>query len=470
MSNAEFGLIGLGVMGKSLAINLASKGVRLSVYNRHVPGKEEGIAQDFVKEAQLDIDGHADLQAFVDSMPAPRNILVMVNAGAAVDAVIDDLIPLLDNGDMIIDAGNSHYDDTTRRANYLEQQGIVFLGTGVSGGEEGARKGPSIMPGGSKSAYDRAGKYLELIAARDKHGAPCCAYVGSEGSGHFVKMVHNGIEYADMQLIAEMYHLLRYHANMDHLEISALFDNWRKTGADSYLLEISADILRKKEGAGFLIDQVLDAAGQKGTGGWSTISALSLGMPLDTISSAVMARNVSGLKKERVIAHQTYERRYKEINPIVMENDKLRSAYQAARIINHAIGFDMIRKASEDFDWSINLPELARIWTNGCIIRSRLMEELVIAFAEDQKNNLLLNKAIVGSMKIFETDMSQVLGESMKVGASMPTLSAAANYYFAFTSEQSSANMIQAQRDYFGAHTYKRRDDPNGPSVHSIWK
>lgn len=471
MSKSEFGLIGLGVMGKSLAINLASKGVNLSVYNRHISGKEEDIAKDFVEEnAELNIAGFDDLQGFIHSMEAPRNILVMVNAGKPVDAVIEDLIPLLDENDMIIDGGNSHYDDTTRRANYLEGKGLVFLGTGVSGGEEGARKGPSIMPGGTKSAYDRAGKYLEKIAAKDKNGQPCCIYTGPEGAGHFVKMVHNGIEYADMQLIAEMYHMLRYHTDANHLEIANLFESWRKSGADSYLLEISTEILRKKEGDVFLIDEILDAAGQKGTGGWSTISALSLGMPLDTISSAVMARNLSGNKDQRVVAHEAYGTEYAPLQKGITElGDSLMNAYQAARIINHAIGLDLIRKASVDFNWSLNLSEIARIWTNGCIIRSELMETLIDVFKETKESNLLTNSKIVGLMKLYQPDLSLVLANAIMAGCALPMMSAATNYFFGFTNEQSSANMIQAQRDYFGAHTYKRKDDPNGPSHHTIW-
>ncbi len=472
MSNAEFGLIGLGVMGKSLALNLADKGVKMAVYNRHVPGKEEGIAKSFVEEnAEFDIQGFDNLEQFVQSMSAPRNILVMVNAGAPVDAVIEDLIPLLDQGDMIIDAGNSHYTDTTRRANYLEGKALVFLGTGVSGGEEGARKGPSIMPGGTKSAYDRAGNFLEMIAARDKGGRACCTYVGPEGSGHFVKMIHNGIEYADMQLIAEVYHMLRYHTDAGHLEIAELFEGWRSVGADSYLLEISVDILRKKEGDGFLIDEILDAAGQKGTGGWSTIAALELGMPLDSISTAVMARNLSGNKKERMEAHNAYGTSYKKLDLSLTEmGERLMNAYQAARIINHAIGFDVIRKASEDFGWNLDLSEIARVWTNGCIIRSELMEELQVVFKESKGKNLLVNSSIVEKMKSSAQDLSEVLAMTLQAGCPLPMMSSAANYFYGFTSGQSSANMIQAQRDYFGAHTYKRKDNPEGPSHHTIWK
>lgn len=472
MSKSEFGLLGLGVMGKSLAINLAEKGVRLSVFNREVPGKEESVAKKFSEEfAELTIDPHADLQEFVASIEAPRNILVMVNAGKPVDAVIEELIPLLDQGDMIIDAGNSHYDDTTRRANYLEEKGLVFLGTGVSGGEEGARKGPSIMPGGSRSAYERAGKYLELIAAKDKTGKPCCTYVGPEGSGHFVKMVHNGIEYADMQLIAELYHMLRYHSNAGHIEISGLFSSWRKEGADSYLLEISADILRKREGEGFLIDAILDAAGQKGTGGWSTNAALSMGMPLDTISAAVMARNVSGLKSLRVAAQASYGLKPTRLsNNVFADGNTLRHAYQAARIINHAIGFHLIRKASEDFNWQLDLSEISRIWTNGCIIRSELMENMAGWFKQTPDANLLLNPTVIGLMKEYKSDLSDVLSMAIKAGVAMPVMSAAANYFYAFTSGQSSANMIQAQRDYFGAHTYKRVDKPIDQNFHTVWK
>lgn len=465
---SEFGMIGLGVMGKSLALNIAGKGVRLSAYNRQVEGKEVDIAKNFVQEhSTFGIQGFDDLKAFIASLQTPRNILLMVNAGKAVDMVIQDLIPLLDENDLIIDGGNSHYEATKRRSEYLEKHQIQFMGMGVSGGEEGALKGPSIMPGGTKSGYERIAKILDSIAAKDKNGQPCCAYIGPEGAGHFVKMVHNGIEYGEMQLLAEVYHLLRFHAKMSPLEIADLLEDWYKNGLSSYLLEITIDILRAKEGEAYMIDVILDKAGQKGTGGWSTNAALALGKPLNTISDAVMARCLSAMKSTRVEAASLYKRTYSSMEGL--DFNQLKNAYQSAQYINHAIGFDLIQEASTEYNWNLNYAEIARIWTNGCIIRSELMEQLIAQLTDNSKH-LLLHSTAVEQLSAAQSDYATIMGKALQAGCSIPVLSSAFNYFLGFTAAQSSANMIQAQRDYFGAHTFQRVDQPLGQYFHYKWK
>ncbi len=467
-SKSEIGLLGLGVMGKSLALNLASKAYKVSVYNRHVEKREVDVAKKFVIEnPELTFLGFDDLKAFVESLKRPRNILLMVNAGKVVDFVIDDLFPFLEEGDLIIDGGNSHYKDTIRRERELREKGILFMGAGISGGEDGARKGPSIMPGGPESSYERVGPILERIAARDKNGNPCCTYVGPDGAGHFVKMVHNGIEYGEMQLLAETYHLLRFHSGVNPEEIAALFENWNRE-LQSYLLEIFIDILRKKENGDLLLDKILDAAKQKGTGGWSTNAALKLGVPLDTISAAVMARNISGMKEERIAAARKYTFQSPEKGKTELPRNVIFEAFKATAIINHAIGFDLLTAASKEYNWNLNFSEIARIWTNGCIIRSQLMEDLVEKF-RDHQGHLLMNEEIVREIKSIREALSAVVGSVLKAGFPMPVMSAAANYLLSFTAEQSSANMIQAQRDYFGAHMYERTDKPRGEFFHTEW-
>lgn len=466
---SQIGLYGLGVMGKSLALNMASKEVPVSVFNRHLKGVEEDVAKDFAATHINDFNFNwfDDLEEFVASLARPRNIILMVNAGKTVDIVIESLLPFLGKNDLIIDGGNSHYKDSERREQFLKEKGILFLGTGISGGEEGALKGPSIMPGGEPKAYDRIGDVLEKIAAKDKNGKACCTYIGPGGAGHFVKMIHNGIEYAEMQFIAEIYHFMRYSLSLDQERIAGIFEKWNKE-MRSYLLEISIEILRKKENTEFLLDKILDAAKQKGTGGWSTEAALELGVPLDTITSAVMARIISGKKEERVKAAEIYKTK-----PDIKEFEKIEKslfqAFKAEQIINHAIGFDMLNSASEEYRWDLNLSEISRIWTNGCIIRSGLMEDLVKFFRENKKENLLLHLEIADFMKGARQDLILVTTQALQAGVPMPGMSAALNYFLSFTSAQTSANMIQAQRDYFGAHTYERVGKPRGEFFHTKW-
>lgn len=463
----EIGLVGLGVMGKSLALNMASKDIPVSVFNREVKDKEEGIAKDFAEKHSdvYDFPWFDDLEKFVKSLPAPRNIFLMVNAGKAVDYVIEEILPFLEKGDLLIDGGNSHYTDTNRRAEYLNEKGVLFLGTGVSGGEEGALKGPSIMPGGSKEGYDRIGEALEAISAKDSNEDPCCAYIGPGSSGHFVKMLHNGIEYGEMQLIAEFYHLMRFGLNYSPEEISQIFQKWNSE-QDSFLLKITIEILKFRENGELLLDQILDVAGQKGTGGWSSIAALNLGVSFDTITSAVMARNISADKNIRMDASEMYAPKEHEIN---ISEDELFKAYKAASTINHAIGFELLRSASDEFKWNLNYSEIARIWTNGCIIKSQLMKDLSKMLEDHGSVHILLNKKIAKKVNADKSSLSFVVGKSLEAEYPMQVSSSALNYLLGLSSKQSSANMIQAQRDFFGAHTYERKDKPRGEFFHTDW-
>ena len=469
---SEFGVVGLGVMGKSLSMNLVDKGVYLSVFNRHIAGKEEDIAKNFVQTHAKGnhLLGFDQIEHFVASIECPRKILIMVNAGQAVDQMIDQLIEFMDPGDIIIDGVNSHYEDTNRIAMDLQKKQIEFIGCGISGGEEGALNGPSIMPGGSIQAYRQIEDYLEGIAAKDNAGNACCTHIGPGGAGHFVKMIHNGIEYADMQLIAEFYHLMRYGMKMSPEEISKTFSEWSINGSDSYLLNITTDILIRKEDDSYLIDLILDAAGQKGTGGWSTIAALQLGKPISTISEAVMARNLSGMKELRLKTANVYDHSF---NKVELDRERLltflKPAYDSARIVNHAIGFDVLAEASIEYGWKINLSETARIWTNGCIIRSELMELLSSSYRKHPNEHLLLHPEIVDILKPATPTMSIVLSQGFGAGYAMPVLAAAFNYFYGITSDQSPANIIQAQRDYFGAHTYKRKGASLNQSFHTNW-
>ncbi|APU69978.1 NADP-dependent phosphogluconate dehydrogenase [Christiangramia flava] len=462
----EIGLIGLGVMGKSLALNMASKQIPIAVYNREVQGSEEGVARDFANShPDHQIPWFDDLQVFVKSLPKPRNIFLMVNAGKAVDSVIQQLIPHLDKGDLIIDGGNSHYTDTQRRAKKLKEKEILFLGTGVSGGEEGALKGPSIMPGGDRKAYDRVGNVLEAIAAKDHQENPCCTYIGPGASGHFVKMLHNGIEYGEMQLIAEFYQLLRFRLHYQPEQIADLFLDWNKD-MKSYLLSISVEILRFQEKNELLLDKILDAAGQKGTGSWSSIAALNLGVPFDTITTAVMARNISAEKELRL----TFAEIFKHTEHFLeISEEELFKAYKLASLINHATGFELLRAASSEYNWQLNFSEIARIWTNGCIIKSGLMQQLSELLKDSAGQHVLSLEAFREMIETNKSSLAFVVGKSVEAENPLPVASAALNYFWNLTSATTSANMIQAQRDYFGAHTYERTDGKRGEFHHTNW-
>jgi len=392
MSKSDFGIIGLGVMGKSISLNIAEKRFNLSVYNR-TEDDEKHVVDDFllVNQSFKNIKGFTDLDTFVNSLEQPRKILLMISAGKPVDIVINKLIPLLSEGDVIIDGGNSHYLNTKRRFEMLKSKNIAFLGAGISGGEEGARKGPSIMPGGSNESYKKVSNILEAVVARDFQGNPCCTYIGPEGSGHYVKMVHNGIEYAEMQLLAELFALMS--CSMSYEKISKVFSSWNEGVLSSYLLEITAEILLKKEGDHYIIDLILDKAGNKGTGSWSSSSALELGVPNTMMTASVFARYISSFKDKRVAFSKRIDTSSNAITNLNLED--LKSAYQMARIINHHQGFELISEASKNFNWDLNLSEIARIWTNGCIIKSRLMEHCVSIFQ--------LSESLLNDRKIFNS-------------------------------------------------------------------
>jgi len=463
---SEIGLIGLGVMGKSLARNIAGRGFGISVYNRHVDGKEEKVAECFVEDYEEMSAAQAfdDLSAFANSLSSPRKIFLMVNAGSAVDAVINDLTPFLENGDLIIDGGNSHYKDSERRFKDLASQGLQFIGTGVSGGEEGALKGPSIMPGGSKEAYELVESIFTSIAAKDAAGSNCCAYIGNGGAGHFVKMVHNGIEYGEMQLIAEVYGLLRHHMKFDHEQISNLFKEWNASECSSYLLEITADILTKKEGENYLIDLILDRAGNKGTGGWTTVAATELGVAIPTLTAALYARYQSAQIDLRQAADKIYPANKESLSIGIKD---LKVAYQMARIINHHQGYDLIFTASEEYGWDINFKDLSRIWTNGCIIRSKLMEQLSESdFSEPQ---ILMQEPIRAYVNSNRGKFQEVISRLAASAISAPCFLSSLSYLNGYVESKSLANVIQAQRDYFGAHTYERVDANRGDKFHTNW-
>ena len=466
---SQFGLIGLGVMGKSLALNLAGKGIKVSIYNRHVAGKEEGIAKAIVEgNPELrDLKGFDDLQAFVASLARPRKILLMITAGPAVDLQLEALLPLLEPGDVVIDGGNSFYKDTARRTKLVEEKGLHFVGTGISGGEEGALKGPSLMPGGSKEGYALISNYLEQIAAKDRNGKPCTTYIGPEGAGHFTKMVHNSIEYGEMQVLAEAYHLMRHHAQLPSEKIAQIFEGWKQEGLNSYLLEITIDILRHKEDGELLLDKILDKAEQKGTGGWSVGAALEYGVPYSPLTEAVTARQISARRSLRLKAADLYGSETAKAEDPDRFMASLKNAYQTTRIINHAVGFDLMRAASEHHGWRLNFSEIARIWTNGCIIRSEFMEELIEVFRSGDQ--LLLAPSIIDRLKEYQKDLKYVVAQGLEAGFALPVLSAALNYMLGSITADSPANLIQAQRDYFGAHTYQRKDREYGTYFHTEW-
>jgi 6-phosphogluconate dehydrogenase len=462
----EFGLAGLGVMGKSLSRNLASKGFTLSLYNRYVPVEEENVAAQFITafpELQL-AQGYQDVAAFVASLQVPRKIFLMVPAGQAVDDMITQLLPHLEQGDILIDGGNSFYKDTERRYEALQTRGIGYVGTGVSGGEEGALKGPAIMAGGSPVAYAQVKKYLEAIAAIDNSGSKCCAFIGKGGAGHFVKMVHNGIEYAEMQLLAEVYAVLRHIGKHNPDDIAALLQPYLQSPYSSYLLEITIQVLQKKENNEWLIDKILDKAGNKGTGGWTTVAACELGVPVPTLTAALFARYQSEFLEERKAAAVLYQ---VQQTTAAVDVQQLLQAYHAARIINHHQGFHLIHAASERYQWHINMSELARVWTNGCIIRSALMADLQQVLTENK--SILQHPVMVQLIKDVLTGFNVVVARAAQHYVAVPCLTSALHYLYGYVQQQSEANIIQAQRDYFGAHTYRRKDDATGRSYHTEW-
>lgn len=460
----EFGLFGLGVMGKSLARNLARNGFKIALFNRHLAGVEEGVAKNF-KDDFSDLKEAAafdEIAAFVNALETPRKIMLMVNAGPIVDHVIEDLLPFLSKGDILIDGGNSNYKDSKRRLDYLSSRQIQFIGAGVSGGEEGALTGPSIMPGGSKEAYASIQPYLEAIAAKGEDGKPCCSYIGEEGSGHFMKMVHNGIEYVEMELLAEMYAILTT-LGKNPAEIANIFESW-KSVSNSYLLEITIDILRKKEGNTPLVEKILDVAANKGTGNWTTIATAELGVPSTLIANALFARFTSSFKTQRQKVAAIFKHS-PEVQTIEVAD--LLKAYHFARIINHYQGFQLISEAAKTYQWNIVLSELARVWTNGCIIKSDLMKKLVPLLKES--NDLLDAPSLQNELLLLKPIANKVVAQCILSEIPTSSLSESVNFLNQLKTDRSAANIIQAQRDYFGAHTYKRIHDPLQKNHHTIW-
>lgn len=474
MDKSNIGLIGLAVMGENLALNLANHGWKVSVYNRTVKGIEEGVVERFINGRAKDtgIKGYTDIKDFVESLEQPRVIMMMVRAGNAVDELIEQLLPFLSMGDILIDGGNSNFEDTARRVKYVESKGFYFIGAGVSGGEEGALNGASIMPGGSVEAWPVVKPVLQSIAAKAEDGAPCCEWVGPGGSGHFVKMIHNGIEYGDMQLISESYFVMRKLLHLSNDEMGEIYENWNTGKLKSYLVEITSHIMRHKDAHGeYLIDKILDSAGQKGTGKWSVINALELGMPLNLIATAVFERNISSLKELREQASHHYPKKdcMAVYNKELLLTD-LRETLYASKIVSYAQGFDVLKRASEVYDWNLNLATIARLWRGGCIIRSIFLNDIAAAFEEDKKlPNLLLAPYFEAEIKYALPSWKKLVAEAMKEELAVPAFSSALNYFYSLTTDRLPANLIQAQRDYFGAHTFERVDECRGRFFHENW-
>ena len=460
MSKQQIGVVGMAVMGKNLALNIESRGYSVALFNR------TGAKTTAVVEEHPDKNFKATytIEEFVESIEKPRRILLMVKAGPATDATIQELLPHLDKGDILIDGGNTFFKDTMRRNEELANSGINFIGTGVSGGEEGALKGPSIMPGGQKEAYALVAPILEQISAKAEDGAPCVTYIGPNGAGHYVKMVHNGIEYGDMLLIAESYDLMKNILNLSVEEMADIFKEWNQGELDSYLIEITADILTRKDDEGTgkpVVDVILDAAGNKGTGKWTSQSALDLGVPLPLITESVFARYISAYKEERVQASKILSR----TNDFEFTGDKkelvekIREALYFSKIMSYAQGFAQLRVASKEFDWDLPFGEIAKIWRAGCIIRARFLQKITDAYDKNPEiENLLLDDYFVEITKKYQQSVRDVVALAVQAGVPVPTFSSAIAYFDSYRAERLPANIIQAQRDYFGAHTYERVD------------
>lgn len=460
MSKQQIGVVGMAVMGKNLALNIESRGYSVSIYNRTTAKSTAVIEENPGKKLVLT----ETIEEFVDSLETPRRIVLMVQAGKGTDLVIQSLLPHLDKGDVLIDGGNTFFKDTIRRSEELAESGINFIGTGVSGGEEGALKGPAIMPGGQKEAYDLVAPILEQIAAKaPSDGEPCVAYIGPNGAGHYVKMVHNGIEYGDMQLIAESYHLLREVVGLSVEEIAEVFREWNQGELDSFLIEITADALTKKdpETGKPMVEIILDRAGNKGTGKWTSQSALDLGVPLPLITESVFARYISALKSERVEASKVLPKpaAYSFDGDKKEMVEKIRQALYFSKIMSYAQGFAQMRTASEEYDWNLQYGEIAKIFRAGCIIRARFLQEITNAYDRNPElKNLVLDEYFMDITKNYQDSVRDIIGIAVKSGVPIPTFSSAIAYYDSYRSADLPANIIQAQRDYFGAHTYERKD------------
>ena len=467
---SDIGLVGLAVMGENLALNMESKGFHVSVYNRTVEKVDRFMEG---RGKGLNFYGAHSLEDFVASLKSPRKVFLMVKAGKPVDEFIDRLIPLLDKGDIIIDGGNTHFPDTARRTEYVESKGLLYIGTGVSGGEEGALKGPSMMPGGSPAAWPYVKPIFQGISAKVADGTPCCDWVGQGGAGHFVKMVHNGIEYGDIQLICECYQIMKDILGMSNEEMHETFAEWNRGDLDSYLIEITRDILAKKDENGdYVLDYILDTAGQKGTGKWTAISALDLGEPLTLISESVYARCLSAMKEERKEASKILE----GPAPVTFTGDRkdfledLRKALFASKVVSYAQGYSLMKAAAKEYGWDLNYGGIALLWRGGCIIRSVFLGKIKEAFDNNPAiANILLDPYFKDKLADAQKGWRNVVGQAIANGVPAPCMTAALEYYDGYRTERLPTNLLQAQGDYFGAHTYERTDRPRGEFFHTNW-
>ena len=469
MEKSDIGMIGMAVMGENLSVNMERNGFTVSVFD-----VREDVVDAFVNgkgKGKKFFPAHS-YEEFVQSIERPRKIMMMIRAGEPVDQVISALLPLLDKGDIVIDGGNSRFSDTMRRSKYLEEQGINFIGTGVSGGEEGALNGPSLMPGGTREAWEEIRPVFQAICAKTGDGSPCCDYVGENGAGHFVKMVHNGIEYGDMQLICEAYQLLRDGLGLSNEQMHEVFAEWNKTELDSYLIEITRDILGYRDETGEItLDKILDRAGQKGTGKWASIAALDEAVPLTLISEAVFARCLSAQKDERVRASKLYVKKKPVFigakNALI---ESIRKALYASKIVSYSQGYALMRAAADDYGWKLNYGGIALMWRGGCIIRSVLLEKIREAFDKNPNlDNLLTDDYFRSVLQELLEPWREVVAFAVSSGIPVPAFSSALAWFDGYTTERLPANLLQAQRDYFGAHTYERVDAPLGEHFHTNW-
>lgn len=459
MDKPQIGVVGMAVMGKNLALNIESRGNTVAIFNR-TGSKTKAVVEEHPDKKLVP---SYKIEDFVASLEKPRRIIMMVKAGAGTDAVIKELLPLLDKGDVLIDGGNTFFEDTMRRSAELDKSGINFIGMGVSGGELGALHGPSLMPGGQKEAYDLVAPILEAISAKAEDGAPCVTYIGPNGAGHYVKMVHNGIEYGDMELIAESYNLMRNLLGLDVKEMADIFSEWNKGELDSYLIDITADILTRKDDLGSdkpIVDMILDRAGNKGTGKWSSQSALELGVPQSVITESVYARYISAMKQERVEASKVLPKPVANVSVDKKEAiEMIRKALYFSKLMSYAQGFEQLRFASEKYDWKLQYGDLAKIWRAGCIIRARFLQNITDAYnKKPDLQNLLRDDYFLNIAKNYQESVRDLVGVAVKAGVPVPGFSAAISYYDSYRSSVLPANLTQAQRDYFGAHTYERTD------------
>jgi 6-phosphogluconate dehydrogenase len=467
--SCDIGLIGLAVMGQNLVLNMNDHGYRVAVFNRTVSKVDEFINNE---AAGTQVIGTHSIEELVQALKKPRRVMLMVKAGETVDQMIESLLPHLEKGDILIDGGNSNYQDTNRRTEALKKQGILFIGTGVSGGEEGARFGPSIMPGGNPSAWPYVKEIFQSIAAKVDDGSPCCDWVGENGAGHYVKMVHNGIEYGDMQLICEAYHLLKEGLGLNAAQLHEVFAEWNKGELDSFLIEITSEIFTKEDEDGTpLIDKILDTAGQKGTGKWTGISSLELGVPVTLIGEAVYARCLSAMKDERVAASSILTGPQR---PIVQDRqgfiEDVRRALYCSKVVSYAQGYMLLREVAKEQGWNLNLGGIALMWRGGCIIRSRFLGKIKEAFDKNpQLTNLLVDEFFSKLLNEYQPSWRRAVIQAIEYGVPTPAFSTALSFYDGFRTARLPANLLQAQRDFFGAHTYERVDKPRGEFFHTNW-